>query len=62
MNDTNLGKIPLIYTHFGVSQYLPLTLNAASITNPDRPKYLLGDDSNREVASRSGWAHIDSRK
>jgi hypothetical protein len=48
----------IIYTHFGVSDYLSRTLECASITNPSARRILIGDDQNKNIAHAAGWEAI----
>ncbi len=48
----------IIYTHFGVSDYLSRTLECASITNPSARRILIGDDQNMGIGYAAGWEFI----
>jgi hypothetical protein len=48
----------IIYTHYGVSDYLSRTLGCASITNPSARRILIGDDDNRKAAREAGWDFV----
>src|ERR1700733_15531050 len=50
----------IIYTHYGVSDYLPQTLECASISNPTARRILIGDQVNRNAAKAAGWEHACS--
>ena len=39
-------NIPIVFTHFGKSDFLELAINQAKFTNPSSEIYLLGDDAN----------------
>lgn len=39
-------NIPIVFTHFGKSDFLELAINQAKFTNPNSEIYLLGDDAN----------------
>ncbi len=49
----------LVFTHYGVSPYLIKTMRFANHTNPDANKILIGDASNKKLASDAGWEWID---
>jgi hypothetical protein len=49
---------PLIFCHYGVSNYLPYVFQCAKIANPNRRVILLGDNSNKEVAEKNGIEHF----
>src|SRR5215471_5287861 len=49
---------PIIYTHFGASDYLSRTFECATITNPSARRVLLGDDQNKNVGHAAGWDFI----
>lgn len=52
-------SLPIIYTHYGDTDYLARTLAAASITNPEKRRILIGDSTNRHTAQLYGWEHVD---
>ncbi len=52
-------SFPLVFTHYGNSNYLTHTLRQARYSNPDRELVLIGDSSNHNVAIQSGWKHYD---
>lgn len=39
-------SIPIVFTHFGKSDYLELAIHQAKFSNPESDIYLLGDDAN----------------
>ena len=39
-------NIPIVFTHFGKSNFLELAINQAKFSNPESQIYLLGDDTN----------------
>lgn len=47
----------IIFTHYGISNYLFYTLSLARYTNPDARIVLLGDEQNREIALKAGCEH-----
>lgn len=51
--------LPIIITHYGVSEYLELTLSCARFSNPGRECILIGDDENATVAENNGWTHVN---
>ena len=53
---------PLVFTHYGDSDYLGFTLAQAKSSNPDRRCILLGDDLNQETARSAGWEHVAYRE
>ena len=48
---------PILFCHYGNTEYLRYTLRCARLANPDARVILLGDDTNRQVAARSGIEH-----
>ena len=54
-----VNNIPVIFCHYGNSEYLKYTLKSFKITNPNKRCILLGDELNRTVALRSGWEHFN---
>jgi hypothetical protein len=50
---------PIIFTHYGTSEYLSRTLRCATITNDDKRRILIGDSDNKTVAQRCGWEHFE---
>ncbi len=50
----------IIYTHFGISDYLSRTLECAAFTNPGARRVLIGDQDNISVARAAGWEHVHS--
>ena len=55
----NSHLIPVIFCHYGITNYLELTLLAAKISNPKKNVFLLGDKSNLSLAKKVGVTHID---
>lgn len=49
---------PILFTHYGFSDYLPYTLACAARTNPALPRIFLGDELNRKIANQHGWRHF----
>ena len=49
---------PIIFCHFGVSNYLKITLLSARISNPKKKIYLLGDIENEYLAKEIGINHF----
>lgn len=47
----NCTSIPIIFIHYGDSEYLPYTLKSARIFNPSSRIILLGDKSNQHYTS-----------
>ena len=47
----------IIFSHYGYSNYLELTLACAKKTNPLARLIFLGDIKNKEVAESCGWEH-----
>ena len=56
---TDCSSPPIIYTHYGICHYLPTVLRQTRRSNPEKSCILIGDESNRVVAERTGWCHID---
>lgn len=50
---------PLVFTHYGNSDYLFYTLRQAKYSNPGKDLILIGDKDNYEIATQSGWKHYD---
>src|SRR5262245_25312256 len=50
---------PIIFTHYGITDYLAYTLRQATRTNPDKPRILVGDSANHQIALANGWMHTD---
>jgi hypothetical protein len=50
---------PIIFCHFGFSDYLKFTLFSAKISNPQKNIILIGDDINKFIANELGIIHID---
>jgi hypothetical protein len=53
-----MNNSPIIFCHYGNSNYLEYTLKAAKINNPKKEIYLLGDISNLSIANKIGISHI----
>ena len=53
-----MNNSPIIFCHFGVSNYLRITLLSAKISNPNKKIYLLGDYENEYLAKGIGINHI----
>jgi hypothetical protein len=51
-------KIPIIFCHYGCSEYLQYTLKCAKLNNPDKQIVLLGDGVNKTIAEKCGVRHI----
>lgn len=51
-------RTPLIFTHYGLSDYLPYTLRQARKSNPSKECVLIGDKYNKNIALDCGWKHI----
>ena len=49
-----MKEAPIIFCHFGNSNYLQYTLESAKIHNPEKQVVLLGDNENSELAKRIG--------
>ena len=49
---------PIIFCHYGISNYLRYTLFAAKLSNPQKNIYLLGDINNQKLAMEFGINHI----
>ena len=50
--------IPIIFMHYGNAPYLRQTMRAASITNPQSRRILLGDSTNAKTAKSCEWEHF----
>ena len=57
MTEASTGS-PLIFTHYGDSDYLSRTLAAARLTNSRKRFILIGDAANRQTALEAGWEHV----
>ncbi len=57
MTETPAG-LPLIFTHYGNTEYLARSLAAARLTNPGKRLVLIGDAANRQTALAAGWEHV----
>jgi hypothetical protein len=53
---------PIIFCHYGNSNYLEYTLLLAKYYNSGKKIYLLGDKSNQFIAQRAGIVHIPFEK
>lgn len=53
--------IPIIFTHFGITDYLSFALKQAKRSNPHKRCILIGDVTNKGLAQKCGWEHIDFR-
>lgn len=62
MNHSRNFSCPILFTHYGYSEYLPYTLNCANRTNGNTRRIFLGDPLNRAVAQKYGWAHHEIRE
>lgn len=49
---------PVIFCHYGFSDYLEYTLNCAKFNNPAKDVILLGDECNQKIAERCGAMHF----
>jgi hypothetical protein len=49
---------PIVFTHYGNSDYLSSTLECAALTNRQARRILIGDSTNRLTATRAGWEHV----
>jgi hypothetical protein len=56
MKSVSTGLV--LFTHYGDSEYLSYTLRQATRSNPRMRRVLVGDEKNRETASRAGWEHV----
>ncbi len=54
-----MNNPPIIFCHYGNSNYLELTLFTAKTSNPHKNIYLLGDSSNLNIAKKAGVIHVD---
>lgn len=54
-----MNYLPVIFTHYGNSEYLKYSLLCLKYTNPNSRLILLGDVSNRKVAKKCGWEHYN---
>ena len=57
MNNSRKSTCPILFTHYGYSEYLSYTLNCANRTNGKTRRIFLGDALNRAVAQKYGWVH-----
>jgi hypothetical protein len=51
-------SVPIIFCHYGKSNYLRYTLFSAKLSNPNKTIYLIGDDQNEKLCSEIGIKHI----
>jgi hypothetical protein len=51
---------PIIFSHYGASDYLSRTLRCAALTNENKRRIFIGDIHNREIALQCGWEHFES--
>jgi len=49
---------PVIFCHYGNSEYLRYTLQCARLNNPGKEIVLLGDPTNRTIAKHCGVRHV----
>ncbi|APB34937.1 hypothetical protein GlitD10_2596 [Gloeomargarita lithophora Alchichica-D10] len=49
---------PIIFCHFSPSSYLNYVFEAVRLTNPDHEIFLLGDESNRQIAAKYSLKHL----
>ena len=56
-----MDSLPIIFTHYGNSEYLKYTLQQARISNPQKECILIGDSTNEGIAIECGWKHIRFR-
>ncbi len=54
-------KPPILFCHYGTTDYLSYVLSCARSNNQDKEIVLIGDDENRSVAEREGIYHIPFR-
>lgn len=50
---------PIIFCHYGISNYLYYTLFSAKLSNPKKDVILLGDSLNKKIAVKLGVVHFD---
>jgi len=50
--------VPILFVHYGPTQYLHRSLKAARHMNPNARIVLLGDGANRGIAARHGIEHV----
>jgi hypothetical protein len=55
------NEAPILFCHYGNSKYLNFTLSAAKLFNPTKRVILLGDHTNRDVASKARAEHYEFR-
>jgi hypothetical protein len=49
---------PIIFCHYGMSNYLRYTLLSSKLSNPDKNIYLIGDEENEKLCNELGVKHI----
>lgn len=57
-----MAVLPIIFTHYGVSDYLWRTLKCATVTNPAAERIFIGNSTNRHIAMKCGWRFVDGDK
>ena len=57
-----MNNSPIIFCHYGNSNYLEYSLYLAKNSNPQKKIYLLGDLSNLKVAKKVGVIHIEFKQ
>jgi hypothetical protein len=53
------NQTPIVFTHYGISEYLPITLRQAKLSNPNKRCILIGDKTNKVLADDAGWEHFE---
>lgn len=56
MMKMNNSRNPIIFCHYGNSDYLEYTLRQVKLTNPNNRVILLGDEKNKSIAE---IAHVE---
>jgi len=54
-----MQNTPIIFCHYGFSKYLEYVFECVRISNPNKTIILLGDASNKEVATKYGLSHFN---
>jgi hypothetical protein len=49
---------PILFCHYGNSDYLPYVFQCARLSNPEKEIVLLGDDDNRWIGKAYGISHL----
>ena len=49
---------PIIFCHYGMSNYLRYTLLSSKLSNPDKNIYLIGDEENEKLCHEIGVKHV----